>query len=290
MNQIYSAMDVSKQAFHQHLARKAVVNQNSLNLLAPVYKIRDKHPGMSVRHIYKKIKPEGIGRDRFESFCFKHGLKLKPKRNYRRTTNSNGGIRFDNLLESWELTGINQVFVSDLTFYQIREKTYYLTFIMDLYSRRIVGYTASKRMHTEITTLPSLRMALRLRGVNKLKGTIMHSDGGGQYYSTAFLKETGMMLNSMAKTVYENIHAERLNGTIKNQYLRYYKPRDFEELTQNLKKAVEMYNTERPHSSLNYLSPVEFESLSTEMQLIIKRKKETEKVNISNNNISLAVT
>ncbi|MBC7425403.1 MAG: transposase, partial [Bacteroidia bacterium] len=57
-----------------------------------------------------------------------------------------------------------------------------------------------------------------------------------------------------------------------------------------LKKAVEMYNTERPHSSLNYLSPVEFESLSTEMQLIIKRKKETEKVNINNNNISLAVT
>ncbi|MBC7426023.1 MAG: transposase, partial [Bacteroidia bacterium] len=113
-----------------------------------------------------------------------------------------------------------------------------------------------KRMFTELTTLPSLRMALRLRGVNKLKGTIIYSDGGGQYCSSDFINETGMMLNSMAKCVYESIHAERLNGTIKNQYLKYYKPRDFEELTQHLKKAVNMYNIERPHSTLNNLSPV----------------------------------
>ena len=124
-------------------------------------------------------------------------------------------------------------------------------------------------------------MALNVRKGYYLKGLIIHSDGGGQYYSKAFLAITKGMVNSMCESVYENIHAERINGTIKNQYLEGYKPVTFEELKTMSKKSVKMYNTYKPHKSLSGLTPIEFErlkpELSTEITLVNKRKKEAKK-------------
>ncbi len=70
-------------------------------------------------------------------------MKVRRYRNYRRTTDSRGVKRFPNLIEGLELTGVNQAYASDITYYEIEKKFYYLTFIMDLYSRRIVGWNAS---------------------------------------------------------------------------------------------------------------------------------------------------
>src|SRR6185369_4092064 len=111
------------------------------------------------------------------------GFKLKLKRNPQRTTNSLGVTRFKNHLQAKELTGINQAWVSDITYYRIANKFYYLTFIMDQYSRLIVGYSASKTLCTCDTTVPALKMAKRSRKGAALDGLILHSDGGGQYYS-----------------------------------------------------------------------------------------------------------
>ena len=153
-----------------------------------------------------------MGRDRFEAFCFENGFKVSMKPAYHRTTNSYGVRRFDNLLESIELTSVNQVWVSDITYYRIGEKFYYLTFILDLYSRVIVGYSASENLDTLSTTIPALKMAARTRNIPK--GLIIHSDGGGQYYCKEWLKLTSShkMRNSMCESVYENAHAERING------------------------------------------------------------------------------
>ena len=158
-----------------------------------------------------------------------------------------GVTRFENHLLNLELTHVNQVWVSDITYYAISNRFYYLTFIMDLYSRTIVGYAVSENLFTENTTLPALKMALRVRQGCNLKGLIIHSDGGGQYYSKVFLEITKDMVNSMCESVYENIHAERINGTIKNQYLEGYKPANFEELKKMSAKAVNMYNRYKPH-------------------------------------------
>ena len=99
------------------------------------------------------------------------------------------------------------------------ESFYYLTFITDLFSRRILGYIASKTLLTEYTTIPAIQMALKERGKTKIPGLIIHSDGGGQYYSKAFGKITKAagMKNSMGKSVYENPHAEGINGIIKKR-------------------------------------------------------------------------
>jgi putative transposase len=253
-------MNISKQAVHQRLNLHLKRQEEKLQLLPLIRQIREDHPKMSAKKMYLLLKPESIGRDRFEVLCFENGFKVSIGRNPYRTTNSLGVTRFENHLAGVELTGINQAWSSDITYYRIGENVYFLTFIMDLYSRRIVGHKASKRLLCCETTMPALQMAIRLRKTG-LEGLIFHSDGGGQYFAKIFLQLTRKekLINSMAETVYENAHAERINGIIKNEYLVEYNPTTFEELEKMSAKAVLMYNGHRPHKSLNNMIPNLFE-------------------------------
>lgn len=259
MNRLYRAMGISKQAFHQHTERHLGMLEEQEQLLPVIAEIRRDHPQMSARVMYGMIRPTCFGRDRFEELCFAHGFKIARKRAYHRTTDSRGVTRFGNLLAGFELTGVNQVWVSDITYYRIGERFYYLTFIMDLFSRRIVGYSASDNLMTENTTLPAIRMAIA--GRRPGPGLIFHSDGGGQYYCKAFLKLTRdcKMRNSMCTNVWENPNAERVNGTIKNSYLNFYAPENLSGLRKMTEKAVDMYNNHRPHQALGYFTPQAFE-------------------------------
>ncbi|MCK7538674.1 MAG: hypothetical protein MZV63_50845 [Marinilabiliales bacterium] len=101
-------------------------------------------PVCAARDIYLKLQPSCMGRDQFERFCMDSGYRLKRLRNYRVTTNSLGVTRFPNLIKELEVTRVNQVFVSDITYYDMGSKTYYLTFIMDLFNREIVGWSAER--------------------------------------------------------------------------------------------------------------------------------------------------
>jgi hypothetical protein len=103
----------------------------------------------------------------------------------------------------------------------------------------------------------------KVRDLLKSSNLVFHSDGGGQYYSKFFLEKTRKyeIRSSMGKTAFENPHAERINGTIKNDYFKPYQPTNFEELTTMLKKAVKMYNQQRPHQSLCMYTPQEFKRL-----------------------------
>lgn len=266
MNQIYRAVGMSKQNFHQRLDYQMKVEMEKQELLTMVSKVRADHPRMSARKMYTLIDPVFLGRDKFEELCFSNGYRLERKRSYQRTTNSLGVTRFENHLSDIKLTCVNQALVSDITYYRIGEKFYYLTFIMDLYSRRILGYSASSNLLTENTTIPALQMAIRERNNELPEGIIMHSDGGGQYYCKQFRKltEHNKMVNSMADNVYENANAERLNGTIKNEYLTPYGPKCLKSLIRMLKKSVKLYNEERPHQALDGKTPAQFEKeLST---------------------------
>jgi putative transposase len=259
MNTLFRALMMTKQSFHQRLNRQMLRLEELEQLLVLVTQIRSDHPRMSSRQMYRLIKPTHIGRDRFELFCFENGFKVSIRRAYHRTTNSLGVTRFENLLIDFELTGINQVWVSDITYYRIGEHFHYLTFILDLYSRLIVGYSVSTDLLTSSTTIPALQMALRTRKIKP--ALIIHSDGGGQYYSKEWLTLTGKheIRNSMCETVYENPHAERVNGIIKNDYLVGYGPDNFTQLQTMTQKAVMMYNIEKPHGAIGKISPHQFE-------------------------------
>ena len=280
MKAIYETLGISKQAFHQFLNREMLQMEEEQQLLPLIDRVRSDHPRMGAREIYSLIQPQTMGRDQFIDFCYRHGYKLEVKHSAHRTTDSRGVIKFDNLLAgtSIELTGVNQLWVSDITYYRLGERFYYLTFITDLYSRRIVGWKGSQTLMTKDTTLPALNFALNHRSIEE--GLILHSDGGGQYYCKQFVeltREYGIQ-NSMGEKAYENPHAERVNGIIKNDYLIPYGPQNFRELCGFLNKAVEMYNYQRPHNSLYGWAPAGFEAnFPHSPQFSTKRKKEAKK-------------
>jgi hypothetical protein len=267
------AVGYSKQALHQKLDRQLTIEDECHNLLILVEQIRRDHPVISARKMYNMIMPATIGRDKFERLCLESGYGVERKRSFIRTTNSLGVTRFDNLIAGWELTGVTQVYVSDITYYRIAERFYYITLIMDLYSRKIKGYWASLNLLTSNTVIQALLMVRSQLNRGKAPGCIFHSDGGGQYYCKEFLILTSQMgmKNSMGYSVYENPHAERVIGTIKNDYLVHYGPTDFKELKRMLKKAVDNYNN-RLHSKLGNLSPNEFEVLLQKGQCHPKMK------------------
>jgi putative transposase len=294
MNEIYRVIGMSKQNFHQAMDRMLMQQMEKEQLLIIIRQVRKDHPKMSCRDLYRLVRPQSMGRDRFEAFCFEEGFMVELKKNFRRTTNSLGVTRFPNLIQGAELAGVNQIWVSDITYFEMNNRFYYLTFIMDLYSRKIIGYSESISLLTVDTTIPALNVAIQARKGSDLTGVIFHSDGGGQYYCKEFLKITGHygILNSMCETVYENPHAERLNRTIKNNYLYPYGPENRIALRMMLKKAVDMYNLQKPHRSLKGISPVSFENLAellTKTQLINKRKKETKKEKVTNNNFESVI-
>lgn len=258
---IFKALGISKQSFHQMLKRRKYKFEEQEQLIPLINEIRHDHPRMAARDIYLKLKPACMGRDQFERFCMDSGYRIKKLRNFRVTTNSLGVTRFPNILRDIEVTHVNQVFVSDITYFDIGKDTYYLTFIMDLFNREIVGWSASDNLRTESTTLPALHRLIRERGKANLAGAIIHSDGGGQYYCNEFkaLTKELKMINSMTEEdVYENSHAERLNGIIKNNYLYPYDPINLVSLKKLLDKAVLMYNTGKPHKALGKLTPKSF--------------------------------
>lgn len=263
MNRLYHVIGLSKQAFHQKMERLHKVRSQQQQLLLLIYQIRQDHPTMGVRDMYFKLNPANIGRDAFEAFCSTQGVMVKRTKNWRRTTDSSGVIRFENLLKNIQLTQINQVWQSDITYFEVNGKFYYITFIIDAFSRRLVGHSTSKSLTTECTTLPALKMAITTRKKEKqsISGVIFHSDGGGQYYDKGFLKLTQKeeISNSMCEFAWENGKAERLNGIIKNNYLKHRSINSFNDLVKEVDRSVSLYNLEKPHIELQRKTPIEYE-------------------------------
>jgi len=264
MNELYRSMGIKKQSFHQMMDRELSIVSEQKQLLVLIYQIREDHPTMGVRDMYYKLLPQTMGRDRFEQFCRSEGLMVDRIKNWSKTTDSSGVIRFDNLMIGITLTSINQVWQSDITYFEVNGRFYYITFIEDSFSRRIIGYSVSKRLTTQETTLPALEMSIKLRNSSKqtIDGVVFHSDGGGQYYAKEFLKLTKKagIINSMCEYPWENGKVERLNGVIKNNYLIHREINSFMDLNKEVDRTVSLYNNEKPHIGLQRKSPIEFEN------------------------------
>ena len=261
LNFFYKAIGYSKQSLHQYLDRQLKELEECGYLEVIIHQIRKRHPTMSFRYMYELINPAVMGRDKLILYCTSLEGLVKRKFKPVRTTDSSGVTRFPNLITELKIVRVNQVWSSDITYYQIGEEVYYITFIIDNYSRFIVGWSVSDGLKTEQTTLRALKLAVKRRGGVDLTGLIFHSDGGGQYYAKAFLAYTREknMVNSMCEYAYENGKAERVNGIIKNNYLRPWGCSNKAELVKNVDRACTNYNNEKPHKELKMLSPLNFE-------------------------------
>lgn len=153
----------------------------------------------------------------------------------------------------------DQLWQSDITYIKVGSHYYYLVFIIDVYTKRILGYCASDHLRAEANII-ALKMAIKTRG-GSIVGLIHHSDKGSQYIDkqyTAILINNGVNI-SMGLKAQENAYAERVNGIIKNEYLECWDIKTLAELKRKTRKAVEHYNNKRKHSSILRKSPIEFE-------------------------------
>jgi putative transposase len=258
-------MGVTKQAVHKHNVNQIKKSITESSVFEAADKIREEHPMMGCRIMYDVVKPEHIGRDKFEQLLLSNGYKVRFSPNYTRTTYSTKNY-FPNLIEGIELTGVNQVWQSDITYFFLNGRFYYLTFIIDVYSRRIVGYAVSKTLHAE-ANIKALKMALKCRRGDDLSKLIHHSDRGGQYIDKVYLMllKENKIQPSMAKEAWQNPYAERINGVIKNMYLKGWVIKSFNHLEVQLKRAVQNYNTIKPHGNL----PKRVAPLTLENNLLI---------------------
>lgn len=267
MKDLFELCDLSRQAHHQALKRMWNEEEKSFLYVSLMEQVRQIHPGMGIRTMYELLRPEGIGRDSFIALGLREGYRLKTIEKYTRTTYSVKSNRYKNLLAGVEFTDINQVWSSDITYYYGFEKFYYIVLVMDVYSRRIVGYNLADNMRAE-NNLAALKMGLKMRGIRNYNQTLIHhSDKGTQYASDAYtetLDGAGIRI-SMCNEVYENTHIERLNDTIKNQYLYRMQIDNFKQLEIKLHEVVKSYNETRPHQSIDKRSPIQYEASLTEI-------------------------
>ena len=186
------------------------------------------------------------------------------KRRFVATTDSSHAFgRYPNLIKDIEIDGLDQVWISDITYVRLPTTFCYLAAILDAYSRRCLGWHLSRQIDTR-RSLSALEMALAAR--RPAVGLIHHSDQGVQYASSEYvlrLEEAGALLSMAAVgNPYQNAQAESFFRTLKLEevYLKDY--HNFKEAEENVGLFIEeVYNEKRLHSSLGYRPPVEFEAL-----------------------------
>jgi len=258
MKDVYEIAGITKQAHSKEGLTHQRFNDNLQELVINVDALRKAHPGCGVEKMYQTLQPDFLGRDKFIEVMMDLGYRVKRVRNYRRTTFA-GSIYYPNLIEGMLLQDKNQLWQSDITYIEMNRRFYYLVMIIDVYTRQIVGYALSNHMRTE-ANIRALKMAIRAnRGA--IKGLIHHSDRGSQYSSKEYIKllqENGIV-PSMGLKGQENAYAEKLNDTIKNEFIIYRQVTSELQLTKAVQQAVTYYNKTRIHNELpGRISPNNF--------------------------------
>jgi len=262
-DQVCQMFEISRQAYYKHQKTSLSTFLKEQVILDEVRVIRRRQPMIGTRKLHRllkvKLRSKGIkiGRDGLGNLLRDHNLLINKKRKYVRTTQSYHRFRtYKNLIKDLEMTRSNQVFVSDITYLDTLAGFCYLALITDAYSRKIVGYSVSQSLSIEFC-LDALRQALKdVKAPDKL---IHHSDRGIQYCSHIYvelLKKNKVNISMTEENhVYENALAERVNGILKQEFMLGETLTSFAIAKELVKESVKIYNEERPHMSINYLTP-----------------------------------
>lgn len=261
-------MGISRQAHYQWQHRRALDEAKHERVLNLVRARRLRQPRLGTRKLQHLMAPEleaqgiGIGRDALFNLLRCAHLLVLPKRAYHKTTNSHHRFRrHPNLLkagpEQVRAEASEQVWVADITYLPTREQCAYLSLITDAYSRKIVGYHVHDSLHTA-EVIQALKMALK--GRQGRRSLVHHSDRGIQYCASEYqaIHQKHGLICSMTDgyDCYQNALAERINGILKHEFLL-QQPDDLHQARRMVSQSIAIYNTERPHLSLQLKTPDE---------------------------------
>jgi len=229
-------------------------------------KVAVEFPAYGYRRITVELKNRGytVNHKRVLRLMREDNLLCVRKKFKPQTTDSDHNLRrYPNLIKDLKITRLNQVWASDITYIRLPREFVYLAVVLDLFSRRCIGWTLDRSLYTELA-LSALTMALENRWHEKMQVLIHHSDQGVQYASNEYiecLEAHGIRISMAAQgNPYDNAFVESFIRTLKYEeiYLNDYET--FSDASENISSFIEdVYNKKRLHSSLGYRSPIDFE-------------------------------
>jgi len=239
--------------------------QKELRIRKKIEDISREHPYYGYRRITAQLRRDKliVNHKKVLKIMKKMGIQGRIKRKYIATTNSRHNNKiYPNLIKDKEITGINQVWCADITYIRILNGFAYLSAIIDIYSRKIVGYAIGKTLSSKLA-ITALNMAIATRNTDNL---IHHSDRGIQYTCKDYIKilrDNGIRISMSAKgNPYDNAFAESLIKTIKQEEVYLWQYETFSDVLERIPYFIEdVYNRKRLHSSLGYRPPEEYERL-----------------------------
>jgi transposase InsO family protein len=280
IREMCEAAAVSRASYYRSW-RKKEPKQEELALRDAIQRLAMRHRRCGYRPLTRWLKREGwiVNHKRVLRLMGEDNLLSIRRRRFVLTTDSGHGWRvYPNLARHMVPGGINQLWVSDITYVRLQQEFIYLAVILDVYSRRVVGWSISRHLDSSFA-VQALEGALKRR--RPAPGLIHHSDRGVQYASAEYVKrlERRGITISMSRpgNPYDNAFAESFMKTLKVEEVdgRHY--RDFDEATSSIASFIEeVYNSERLHSALDYLSPMEFE-VETANEISTKKEKRSKK-------------
>ena len=262
---------ISLAGYHEHFARKASGTQrrhlSDDALLVHIKAIHAQTRGSyGWPRIWKELLARGIrvGKDRVQKLMQRHGIRARGKRRFKVTTDSRHDLPVSpNVLgREFAVSAPDTVWVGDITYIATDEGWLFLAVVIDLFSRQVVGWSLRKDMTREIV-IDALRMAWFKRHPGKQAGLIFHSDRGSQYASQDFrnvLAEYGITSSMSRKgNCWDNACSETLFGSLKVERLHGQRFTTRREAKDEIIDWLLWYNRARLHSTLAYVSPMQFE-------------------------------
>jgi putative transposase len=263
---------VSVAGYHEHFARRRVLARrrhlSDEALLAHIRAVHAENAGAyGWPRVWQQLRAQAIrvGKQRVQRLMQRHGIRARGKRRFRVvTTDSGHGLPVaPNLLKrNFAVAAPDRVWVGDITYVATDEGWLFLAVVIDLFSRRIVGWSLREDLHRELA-ISALQMAWLRRGPDKTAGLMFHSDRGSQYASQEFrqlLKDCGITPSMSRKgNCWDNAPSESVFASLKVERLHGHRFATIQQAREEVLNWVQWYNHTRLHSALKYVSPMQFE-------------------------------